>query len=298
MVVCTRLEVAIRHQFGHRCYTAVSWKPLDAPSATELVRDVFDSKEEEMTMFEAIRKLFRRKRDGFAPVPEPAVVLVEPATKPVEPVPLPTEPAPEDVHASWRPNRLYLNRSEQQRAYRERLALRKASAAAKEPIAPVPAVAPASIEPVIGAPSDIPANSQHDPTERSKPTSIPWAALRSLIMPGPHAAPVPAPPAQPIVAPIVESEPVVPEPAPTMEPAACFPNWDDERRTDLPPRSPEQIRGLLEFETAVQTRARIGNDKARYMNQRGSRVFSSANPQNVIIPSSAKYPGKPTWIRR
>lgn len=72
-------------------------------------------------------------------------------------------------------------------------------------------------------------------------------------------------------------------------------NWDEEARTDLPPRSPEQIRRLLEFETEAQTQARILNDHARYVNHRAGR--SAPSPQSAII-SPGEYPSNTMLVKR
>jgi hypothetical protein len=72
-------------------------------------------------------------------------------------------------------------------------------------------------------------------------------------------------------------------------------NWNEEARTDLPPRSPEQIRRLLEFETEGQTQARILNDHARYVNHRAGR--SAPSPQSAVI-SPGEYPSNTTWVKR
>lgn len=63
-------------------------------------------------------------------------------------------------------------------------------------------------------------------------------------------------------------------PSPTTEvtlPAVQWPqiNWNEEQRIDLPPRSPEMIQRLLQFESPERTAARIRNDCLRYRRQRG-----------------------------
>jgi hypothetical protein len=59
---------------------------------------------------------------------------------------------------------------------------------------------------------------------------------------------------------------------PVQTPAEVI-DWDgEERRTDLPPRSPERIRFLLQYENEIQRDARIVNDRQRYANQRLGRI--------------------------
>jgi hypothetical protein len=71
--------------------------------------------------------------------------------------------------------------------------------------------------------------------------------------------------------------------APPPEPV---PNWDEEARTDLPPRTPEQIQWLLKFETPEQTQKRIENDKSRYVFARSgekSLLWSRTHPQGSFF---------------
>jgi Homeodomain-like domain-containing protein len=66
--------------------------------------------------------------------------------------------------------------------------------------------------------------------------------------------------------PVVQPE-VEPTPGPVNSDTRPI-DWDEERRTDLPLRTPERIQFLLQFETSAQTHARILNDQGRYRSQR------------------------------
>jgi hypothetical protein len=208
-------------------------------------------------MLKEITKWFKKFWKSDESAPEDAKELI---AKPERPVGRP---------------RKYDSATERQRAWRER---QKAAAAAKESET-APTIAPAPIMPATGG--DI-------PTERITASNIPWDALSSLIMPGPKAIP----PVQP--EPVVIAPKLV-VPVPTLEPTACFPDWAEESRTDLPPRSPEHIARLLKFETEIQTQERISNDKARYMNRRGS-VFRA--DQQAAISHVTESQGVTTWVRR
>ncbi|MGA7640073.1 MAG: hypothetical protein WCB00_24285 [Candidatus Acidiferrales bacterium] len=70
-------------------------------------------------------------------------------------------------------------------------------------------------------------------------------------------------------------------------------NWEDEKRTDLPQRSPERIQHLLKFENHQQTLARIANDLARYAHQKSGK--GSNNPQTVQVDPGAVVPTIHQW---
>jgi hypothetical protein len=247
-------------------------------------------------MFEALKRWWQRRQAEPASISKPEPLIDSPtAAEPANPVSLPSDPQVAgqtvDEANTRRSRKIYESNSAKQRAYRERL---KASAAAGEPIAPkvaepttvsvqettanppgvadlTPIVAPETA-PVIDVPLIV--------------SRIPWRALDSLLRPGPRAM-------KP-VEPVVKAAPVVAEPIPTTEPI----NWSEELRTDLPPRSPQHIARLLEFETPEQTRDRIQNDRARYANQLYSAGRSATNPQTAIVPADRVYSAKTTWVRR
>jgi len=163
-------------------------------------------------------------KEPVAPVSLPEPLNDSPATVAAEPV----KPEPEDIRAGWRPNKIYESNAAKQRAYRERK-LKVATAASSAAKAPIVEPAPIMPVPVIGLPvSDIP--SEIGVVTESR---IPWGALSSLVMPGPDAILS--------VQPIDEAAPVIPEPVPMPDPI----NWEDELRTDLPPRTPGHIARLL-----------------------------------------------------
>lgn len=93
---------------------------------------------------------------------------------------------------------------------------------------------------------------------------VPLGELDALLLPGPNAN-KPVADAEPQILPTPEPNPGKPQASITQEPI----NWDDERREDLPVRTPARIQLLLEFESAGQTAARILNDKARFRRSRG-----------------------------
>jgi hypothetical protein len=114
-----------------------------------------------------------------------------------------------------------------------------------------------------------------EPTEQPESSISPalQGALQSLLSPGVGTIP-PAPPVDCERVPAEETV-TLPEPDRSAEPI----DWSEEARTDLPPRSPARIQFLLQYESEEQTRARIRNDKIRYMNQHGFVGQSLTLPQ-------------------
>ena len=166
-------------------------------------------------------------------------------------------------------------------------------------------IAPKPVEAATPAPEKIEAA----PTVTPAPTLLApepkpslWMKLEAMVAPGLKAIlPTPVVEEPPVVE---ETQPVVTESVPTLA-APEPPAWDDdtrpidpveEARVDLPVRSPGRIRYLLKFESPAQTKARIENDRARYLWERAGQPLP--NVQAAIVSASEKWSSKTTWVKR
>jgi hypothetical protein len=126
--------------------------------------------------------------------------------------------------------------------------------------------------------------------------------LKSLVNRGPSApAPVVEEPVQAAAPAVAEPAPSVPSvteptviaqpeviPVPAAVELDCYGenpereiNWEDERRIDLPQRSPARVRYLLKFETEEQRTARIQNDKERHQHLYPQDFSQKPQPETV-----------------
>jgi hypothetical protein len=132
-----------------------------------------------------------------------------------------------------------------------------------------------------------------------------WDELKSLVTPGPIAessAPAVVDAAAQDVAPAQVIAVPAKAQAVELDDAGENPrrpiDWAEEQRTDLPQRTRQRIRFLLMHETERQTKARIENDRARFLCRKPVINFDkkpNTNPQAHLSDPTAPVSSVGLW---